>query len=100
MNPWARLVGLIGDAMTGVGYVEAWARWTGVKIFEVYSYGVTTATAGIASAVSLVLLSPALLQGTRRFLIQVFERDTLAQTVRIVSLFLFVAGFHFDMLAS
>lgn len=71
----------------------------GVEIM-VYSSGFTTVTAGIALVISLALLAPVLLQGIRRFLIYVFERDTMAQTVRILSVFLFIAGFHFDMLAS
>jgi hypothetical protein len=71
----------------------------GVEV-TVYSSGFTTVTAGIALVISLALLAPALLQGIRRFLIYVFERDTMAQTVQILSVFLFIAGFHFDMLAS
>lgn len=88
------------------GVVVAWAIFfpgklaiLGVEI-TVYSYGFTAVTAGIALVISLALLTPMLLQGVRRFLIYVFERDAMARTVQMVSLFLFIVGFHFDMLAS
>jgi hypothetical protein len=88
------------------GVVLAWAILRPGKIailgveIVVYTYGFTTATAGIALVISLALLTPALLQGVRRLLIYVFERASLARTVQMVSLLLFIVGFHFDMLAS
>ncbi|MFI9812672.1 hypothetical protein [Saccharothrix variisporea] len=67
---------------------------------EVSSTGFTAVTAGIALVGSLALLVPVALQGIRRVLIHVFERDALARTVQVVALFLFIVGFHFDLLAS
>lgn len=88
------------------GVILAWAIIRPGKVailgteLTIYSYGFTTVTAGIALIISLALLTPTLLHGVRRALVYVFERDALARTVQTVSLLLFIAGFHFDMLAS
>ena len=88
------------------GAFIVWATYFPGKIevlgleITVFSIGFNTETAGIALAFSLALLAPAVLQGFHQLLLYVFKHDALAQTVRTASLFLFVAGFHFDMLAS
>ena len=104
-RPWTG-VGWRTVVAAGAGVVVAWGilrpgttKILGVEI-TIFSYGFTKVTAGIALAGSVALLTPALLQAVRRLLIYVFERDALARTVQMVSLFLFIVGFHFDMLAS
>ncbi|SDM55974.1 hypothetical protein [Allokutzneria albata] len=98
----------LGPALLGAvaAVFLLWATFFPGKVsflgFEiaVYSFGVTSAIAVFVLVISLVLLAPALLEGVRRGLVLIFERDALARTVQVTALVLFVAGFHFDMLAS
>jgi hypothetical protein len=93
--------GAAGVALLWVPFIPTRLSISQIRFeLEFHSYGVTTGIAVMVLVGSLALLAPALLEGVAQAPDCVFERDALAWTVQMASLFLFIAGFHLDMLAS